>query len=91
MSGFAQKVPAAGKQRKRRRGTRKQGKGLLTDRTARLRWQPGCWFLWRVLGYAFLAMSHRAAKATESQIAISESILRLISMPATFRPCMKVE
>ncbi len=41
--------------------------------------------------YAFLAMSHRAVNATASLIAISESILRLISMPATFRPCMKLE
>ena len=41
--------------------------------------------------YAFLAMSHRAVKATASLMAISESILRLIWMPATFRPCMKVE
>ena len=41
--------------------------------------------------YAFLAMSHRAVKATASLMAISESILRLIWMPATFRPCIKVE
>ena len=41
--------------------------------------------------YAFLAMSHRAVNATASLIAISESILRLISMPATFKPCMKLE
>ena len=41
--------------------------------------------------YAFLAISHRAANATGSLMAISDSILRLIWMPATFRPCMKVE
>ena len=47
--------------------------------------------MFRVSVYAFLAMSHRAVKATASLMAISESILRLIWMPATFRPCMKVE
>ena len=40
---------------------------------------------------AFLAMSHRAVNATASLMAISDSILRLISTPASFRPCMKVE
>ena len=38
-----------------------------------------------------LAMSHRAVNATASLMAISDSILRLISTPASFRPCMKVE
>ncbi len=47
--------------------------------------------MFRVSVYAFLAMSHRAVKATASLMAISESILRLIWMPATFRPCIKVE
>ena len=41
--------------------------------------------------YAFFARSQRAVNATASLIAISLSILRLISMPLTFRPCMKVE
>ena len=38
-----------------------------------------------------LAMSHRAVNATASLMAISDSILRLIWTPASFRPCMKVE
>ena len=41
--------------------------------------------------YAFLAISMSWVNAAGSLIAISESILRLISMPAVFRPCMKVE
>ena len=41
--------------------------------------------------FAALAISHRAVKAAASWIAISESILRFISTPASFRPCMKVE
>ena len=47
----------------------------------------------RMFGYASLAlaMSHRAVNATASLMAISDSILRLISTPASFRPCMKVE
>ncbi len=38
-----------------------------------------------------LAISHRAVKAAGSWIAVSESILRFMSTPAIFRPCMKVE
>ena len=41
--------------------------------------------------YAFLAISMSWVKAAGSEIASSESILRLISIPATFRPCMKLE
>ena len=37
------------------------------------------------------ASSVRAVKAALSLTAISASILRLISMPASFRPCMKLE
>ena len=44
-----------------------------------------------VIYFAALAMSHRAVKATGSWIAVSESILRFMSIPASFRPCMKVE
>ena len=40
---------------------------------------------------AALAFSHRAVKALGSWIASSESILRFMSTPASFRPCMKVE
>ena len=40
---------------------------------------------------AFLAISVSWVKAAASLTASSASILRLISMPATFRPCMKVE
>ena len=40
---------------------------------------------------AFFAVSHRAVKAAGSWIAVSESILRFMSMPAIFRPCMKLE
>ena len=43
------------------------------------------------LPYAFLAISVSWVKAAASLTAISASIFRLISMPATFRPCMKVE
>ncbi len=41
--------------------------------------------------FAALAFSHRAVKAAGSWIAVSDSILRFMSMPASFRPCMKVE
>ena len=37
-----------------------------------------------------IAAERRAAKAAASLTAISASILRLMAMPATFRPCMKV-
>ena len=40
---------------------------------------------------AFLAISVSWVKAAGSLMASSESILRLISMPAVFRPCMKLE
>ncbi len=40
---------------------------------------------------AFLAISVSWVKAAASLTAISASIFRLISMPATFRPCMKLE
>ena len=40
---------------------------------------------------AFFARSQRAVKAAGSWIAVSESILRFMSTPASFRPCMKVE
>ena len=40
---------------------------------------------------ATLAFSVRAVKAAGSWMAISESIFRFISMPASFSPCMKVE
>ena len=43
------------------------------------------------INQAFLAISVSWVKAAGSLMASSESILRLISMPATFRPCMKVE
>ena len=41
--------------------------------------------------WAFFARSHRAVKAAGSWIAVSESILRFISIPASFRPCMNLE
>ena len=37
------------------------------------------------------AFSHSAVKAAGSWIAVSDSILRFMSIPASFRPCMKVE
>ena len=40
---------------------------------------------------AFFTVSTRAAKLLGSLIAISDSILRFSSMPAFFRPAMKVE
>ncbi len=40
---------------------------------------------------AFFARSHRAVNAAGSWIAVSESILRFISIPACFRPYMKRE
>ena len=40
---------------------------------------------------AAFACSHRAVNAAGSWIAVSESILRFMSMPASFRPCIKVE
>lgn len=40
---------------------------------------------------AAFAFSASTAKAAGSEIASSESILRLISMPATFRPLMSLE
>ena len=43
------------------------------------------------INQAFLAISVSWVKAAASLTAISASIFRLISMPATFRPCMKVE
>ena len=46
-----------------------------------LPWAGRCMY---TKGYAFLAISHRAANATGSLMAISDSILRLIWMPATF-------
>lgn len=39
---------------------------------------------------AALAVSQSFAKAASSWMAISESILRLMSMPATFSPCMSL-
>lgn len=41
--------------------------------------------------YAFLAISVSCVKAAASLTASSASILRLISTPAVFRPCIKVE
>ena len=41
--------------------------------------------------FAAFAFSHRAVKAAGSWIAVSDSILRFMSIPASFRPCMKVE
>ena len=41
--------------------------------------------------YAFLAISVSWVKAAASLTANSASILRLISTPAVFRPCIKVE
>ena len=43
------------------------------------------------LDQAFFTVSTRAAKLLGSLIAISDSILRFSSMPAFFRPAMKVE
>ena len=43
------------------------------------------------INQALLAISVSWVKAAASLTAISASIFRLISMPATFRPCMKVE
>ena len=43
------------------------------------------------LDQAFLTVSTRAAKLLGSLMAISDSILRFSSMPAFFRPAMKVE
>ena len=40
---------------------------------------------------AFFTVSTRAAKLLGSLMAISDSILRFSSMPAFFRPAMKVE
>ena len=40
---------------------------------------------------AFFARSQRAVKAAGSWIAVSESILRFMSRPASFRPCINVE
>ena len=57
-------------------------------KSSALPWAGRCMY---TKGYAFLAISHRAANATGSLMAISDSILRLISTPASFRPCMKVE
>ena len=45
----------------------------------------------QVLDQAFLTVSTRAAKLLGSLMAISDSILRFSSMPAFFRPAMKVE
>ena len=42
-------------------------------------------------GYAFLAISVSWVKAAASLTASSASIFRLISTPAVFRPCIKVE
>ena len=41
--------------------------------------------------FAALAFSHRAVNALGSSMANSESTLRLISMPATFRPLISLE
>ena len=41
--------------------------------------------------FAFFATSQRAVKAAASWIAISESILRFMSTPASLRPCINVE
>ena len=53
-------------------------------------------FLWKLDGppaqaLAFLAISHSWVKAAALFTANSASILRLISTPAAFRPCIKVE
>ena len=40
---------------------------------------------------AFFARSQRAVKAAGSWMAVSESILRFISIPAFFRPYMNLE
>ena len=92
-------VRRAGGARRVRRKNTSQSASLLSQRGPALLGQKirsvsGPDFLcrmFRVSVYAFLAMSHRAVKATASLMAISESILRLIWIPATFRPCIKVE
>ena len=40
---------------------------------------------------AFFARSQSVVKAAGSWIAVSESILRFMSRPASFRPCINVE
>ena len=45
----------------------------------------------KVFYFAAFAFSHRAVKAAGSWMAVSLSILRFMSMPASFRPCIKVE
>ena len=41
--------------------------------------------------FAFLAISQRAVNAAGSWMAVSDSILRFMSTPASFRPCMNFE
>ncbi len=52
-------------------------------------WSPLLWFSKNC--HAFLAISVSWVNAAASLTASSASILRLISTPATFRPCIKVE
>ena len=63
------------------------GRGRLVLKKVLRRWRSA----FETADQAFLAISISWVKAAASLTASSASILRLISMPATFRPCMKEE
>lgn len=65
---------------------------LLNDTKPRAMTARGFAFTGRYSPYWFsFAFSHSAVKAAASLMASSESILRLISMPAFFRPFISLE